>query len=210
MIRLGIAPPYTLEDVKQAYLEKAKAVHPDHGGTAGEFAALQDAFERAQEFLAFRSDRRAWIAAQMDRYIALEKVIDRLRKLGAEVTTTSYEWMEQSYGDFAQLTETAVCVRAPGAANGDEIVAALVAERDPLRELREVELPGAKVSDDAVLSLSGFTMLRRLDLSGTPITERALDVVDDLPALETFEVDDTQLGWWKKHRLASRLRRRAD
>ncbi len=210
MVRLGLAPPYTLDDVKQAYLEKAKAVHPDHGGTAGEFAALQDAFERAQEYLSFRSDRRAWIAAQMERYVALEKSIERLRKLGAEVTTNSYEWMEQSYGDFAQLTETAVRVRAVDAPNGNEIIDAMVSERAPLRELREIELPGCQVSDDAVLALRVFAMLRRLDLSRTPITERALDIVDDLPALEAFEVDDTQLGWWKKHRLASRLRRRAE
>jgi hypothetical protein len=210
MVTLGLAPPYTLDDVKQAYLEKAKTAHPDRGGTASDFALLQDAFERAQEYISFRSDRRAWIASQMERYIALEKAINRLRQLGAEVTTDSYDWMQQSFGDFAQLTESPLCVRAAGAANGDELIAAMVADHGPLHELREIELPGAKVSDDAVLTLRVFTMLRRLDLSGTDITERALEIVDDLPALEAFEVDDTQLGWWKKHRLASKLRHRAE
>lgn len=210
MITLGLAPPYTLEDVKQAYLEKAKLHHPDRGGSPAEFNALQEAFERAQAYVAFRADRRTWIAGQMDRYVALERAIARLRGLGAEVTTDAYDWMEHSFGDFAQLTETAVRVSAAGAANGDQIIAAMAEEAAPLRELREIELPGATVSDDAVLSLRIFTMLRRLDLSGTQISDRALHVADDVPTLEEIVLDDTQIGWWAKHRLAARLRRRAD
>ncbi len=44
MVELGLAPPYTQADVMQAYYAKAKKVHPDHGGTAEEFRALQEAF----------------------------------------------------------------------------------------------------------------------------------------------------------------------
>jgi hypothetical protein len=209
MVALGLAPPYTIEDVKQAYFEKVKHAHPDHGGTAAEFDGLQKAFEQAQAYLGYRSDRRSWIAGQMDRYVALERAIERLRRLGAEVTTTAHEWMVQSFGDFAQLTETAVCVRAVDAPNGDQIVAAMVDEYVPLRELRQIELPGARVSDDAVLSLCVFTMLTRLDLSRTTISPRALAVVDDLEALEEFILDGTPIGWWTKRRHAARLRRRA-
>ena len=58
MVTLGLAPPYAAEDVKAAYLSKAKELHPDHGGTADEFHALQDAFEKAERYLEFRSDRQ--------------------------------------------------------------------------------------------------------------------------------------------------------
>jgi hypothetical protein len=209
MATLGLAPPYVLEDVKAAYREKVKLAHPDRGGSVEAFNAIQQAFERAQEYLEFRTDRRSWIASHMERYVDLERAIARLRKLGAHVTTIAPQWLEQSFGDFAQLTETAVQFRAAGALNGDELIAALVEEHKPLRELREIEMPGANLSDDAVLSLGVFTMLAHLDLSDTPITSRALALVDEIEALETFHVDGTNVGWWPRRRLAARLRRRA-
>jgi hypothetical protein len=186
-----------------------KLAHPDRGGSVEAFNAIQQAFERAQEYLGFRTDRRSWIASHMERYVALERAIARLRKLGAQVTTIAPQWLEQSFGDFAQLTETAVQFRAPGAANGDELIATIVEEHMPLRELREIEMPGANVSDHAVLRLGVFSMLAHLDLSDTPITSRSLALVDELESLESFHVTGTNIGWWQRRRLAARLRRRA-
>ena len=37
---LGLLPPVTAEDVKQAYLAKAKAMHPDRGGDPAQFVDL--------------------------------------------------------------------------------------------------------------------------------------------------------------------------
>jgi hypothetical protein len=209
MATLGLAPPYAVEDVKAAYREKAKLAHPDRGGSVEAFHEVQEAFERAQQYLEFRSDRRAWIASHMERYVEVERAIDRLRRLGAQVTTRAPEWLAQSFGDFAQLTESAYQFRAPGAANGDALIAALVAEHKSLRELREIEMPGANVSDGAVLSLGVFSMVAHLDLSDTPITRRSLALADQLEALESFHVTGTKIGWWQRRRLAARLRRRA-
>ncbi len=208
MITLGLAPPYAKEDVKQAYLTKAKLVHPDRGGTAAAFNELHEAFEAAQAFLEFRSDRRAWIGAKMNRYIALEKAAVRIRALGAEVVAAAPKWLEQSFGDFAQLAEVVVRVRALDAANGDEIIAAMVDEYSALRELEVIELCGASVSDEAVLSLAVFQQLTRLNLSRTPITGRALAVVERLPELTFLGLDGANVGWWARRRVASQLRRR--
>src|SRR5262245_34604998 len=109
---LGLSPPYAKEDVRQAYFEKAKQAHPDKGGTPEAFHKIQQAFEQAQVYLEFRGDRRAWIAAKMNHYIALEKAMDRLEALGAVLTTSAPNWLAQSFGDFAQLAETAFRVRA--------------------------------------------------------------------------------------------------
>lgn len=208
MITLGLAPPYAKEDVKQAYLAKAKLVHPDRGGTAAAFQELHAAFEAAQAFLEFRTDRRAWISAKMNRYIALESAATRIRALGAEVVTAAPTWLEQSFGDFAQLAESAVRVRALDASNGDEIIGAMVDEYSSLRELEVIELPGCRVSDEAVLSLAVFQQLMRLNLSRTPITGRAVAVVDNLPALHWLGLDGANVNWWTRHRVASRLRKR--
>lgn len=210
MIKLGLVPPYAKEDVKQAYLTKAKEVHPDKGGTAEAFHELHAAFEAAQAYLEFRTDRRSWISAKMNRYIALESAATRLRELGAEVVTSAPGWLEQSFGDFAQLAETAVRVRAMDAANGNAIVSAMVDEYAALRELEVIELPGCQVSDDAVLTLAVFQQLTKLNLARTPITNRAVDVADNLPNLLWLGLDGTNVSWWTRHRVEKRLRKRAE
>jgi hypothetical protein len=44
---LGLAWPATADEIRSAYREKAKALHPDAGGNAEEFVALQRAYEWA-------------------------------------------------------------------------------------------------------------------------------------------------------------------
>ena len=58
LVALGLIPPCTVEDVKQAFLAKVKTAHPDVGGDAAEFRKLQEAYERATEWAKFR-DRKS-------------------------------------------------------------------------------------------------------------------------------------------------------
>jgi hypothetical protein len=45
---LGIAPPFSTEQVRSAYRARSKALHPDTGGSHAEFVRLQAAYEEAQ------------------------------------------------------------------------------------------------------------------------------------------------------------------
>ncbi len=78
MAVLGLLPPYTDEDVKQAYWSKVKKLHPDHGGTAQEFRAFQEAYEQAKEYVRFRGDKRNWIAKHVDQYLAQESLTENV------------------------------------------------------------------------------------------------------------------------------------
>ena len=209
MVTLGLAPPYVLDDVKQAYRDRARETHPDRGGSLEAFNAVQEAFERAQEYVAFRGDRRGWIAAKVARYKAMQEAIDRIRGFGADVTLYMPPWLENSYGDFAQLTETVQTVRLQGPADGDALIAALVVEHEHLRELAVLELTGCTVTDHIVIQLAYFQQLRRIDLSNTDVTAGVLDLIDAIPALRELELEGTQVGWWAKHRAASKLHARA-
>jgi hypothetical protein len=43
LLVLGIAPPYSVDDVKRAYKRRARTAHPDAGGSHIEFIRLQEA-----------------------------------------------------------------------------------------------------------------------------------------------------------------------
>jgi hypothetical protein len=207
-VTLGLLPPYTIEDVKRAYMDKVKDAHPDHGGDRQAFDRIQHAFDEAQEYLRFRSDRRKWIAARMDEYLAVLALNERLHELGAEVDTVMLDWVRRSFGDFADLTESIVGVRLTDATNVAELVETLVREQASLAGLKRLELPGCPVTDAIAWHLRPLKGLTHLDLTGTKITWRALSLVDFLPALVTFNVGGTAVGWWPRVRLQRALRKR--
>ncbi|MDR3633220.1 MAG: J domain-containing protein [Isosphaeraceae bacterium] len=51
---LGVAPPFSSEQVRAAYRSRSKSVHPDIGGSQAEFVRLQSAYEEAQRYCAAR------------------------------------------------------------------------------------------------------------------------------------------------------------
>jgi hypothetical protein len=207
MVTLGLLPPYTADDVEKAYLGKLKHIRPDLGGDRDAFYDVQNAYIQAKEFVKFRGDRRGWIAKRMDDYLAVREVVQRLNRFGADVETNALDWLEKSFGDFAELSETIYAVRLNGAANGDEVIEYLVSHHPQLIELRRLDLAGSVVSDAAVRQLSVFRRLAALDLSRTPITWEALHVAQWLPELESVRVEGTGIGWFARRRLAAQLRK---
>jgi hypothetical protein len=206
MVTLGLLPPYTAEDVEKAYLTKLKQIRPDLGGDRQAFYAVQSAYAQAKEYVKFRGDRRGWIARQMDEYLGVQEVIERLRQLGADVATDSLDWLRRSFGEFAQLTEAVISVQIHKAPNGDEVLEYMVSHHARLLELRHLDLAGSKISDAAVRQLSVFRHLAELNLNHTSITWEGLHVVSWLPELEMVHVEGTGLKWLTRQRLARQLR----
>ena len=52
--RLGVAAPYTLENVRAAYLALSRDHHPDAGGTDADFVRLREAYEAARAYCSSR------------------------------------------------------------------------------------------------------------------------------------------------------------
>jgi hypothetical protein len=208
MVTLGLMPPYMAEDVEKAYLARIKEIRPDLGGDPQAFYDVQNAYMQAKEYVKFRGDRRGWIAKRMDEYIGVQEVIDRLKQFGAQVETDALDWLEKSFGDFAELTETILAVRLNNSVSGDEFIEYLVSQRDKLLELRRIDLAGCAVSDAAVRQLSVFRRLQELNLNRTPITWEALHIAGWLPELEEVHVEGTGLGWLTRRKLASQLRQK--
>jgi hypothetical protein len=207
-VTLGLLPPYSIEDVKRAYRDKVKDAHPDRGGDRAAFDRIQQAYEEAGEYLKFRSDRRLWVAARMDEYLAIASLIERLRALGAEVDSTMLDWMRQSFGDFANMTESILAVRLHDSPHVAEVVDLMIKERASLPGLKRLSLAGCPVDNLLALELRAFKSLSELDLSRTQITERALTVAQFLPELVSLNIEGTSVGWWARHKLERLLRKR--
>jgi hypothetical protein len=205
---LGLLPPYSLEDVKRAYLAKVKDAHPDRGGDRAGFDRVQQAYEQANEYLSFRGDRRQWIAARMEEYVAVEGLLTKLREVGATVETTTHDWVKRSFGDFAGLTETIADIQLCGASSQSAaaLIDTLTSERTVLAGLKRLALPSCGVTDALALQLRVHRNLTHLDLSGNPVTARvAMALLDWLPQLQEFNVAGISLGWWARGKLRRRL-----
>jgi len=206
---LGLSPPYAMEDVKKAYLDRVMQVHPDHGGSREEFAKIQDAFDQASKHLEIRVDRREWIAEQVDSYVVMQDVVQILDRLGAEVTTNALDWLEQSFGEFAQLTETILAVRLENSNDGDALIEVLVQDPSILIGMTRIEVPGCNVSDASVIKLGKIKNLQQIDLSRTPVTKECLVLIDQLPELRELRVEKTKVGWWQRRKANAVLKQRA-
>jgi hypothetical protein len=206
MVKLGLMPPYMAEDVEKAYLARIKDIRPDLGGDPQPFYDVQIAYMQAKEYVKFRGDRRGWIATRMEEYLAVREVIEGIKEFGGQVETNSMDWLQKSFGDFAELTESILGIRLNDSARGEEFIEYLVSQRVKLLELRRLDLAGCAITDAAVRQLSVFRRLQYLNLSRTPITWEALHIVQWLPELEDVQVERTSMNWLTRRKLASQLR----
>ena len=83
----------------------------------------------------------------------------------------------------------------------------MVRHHEQLIMLRRLNLTGSVVSDAAIRQLTAFRRLTELDLSRTPVTWEALHIAQWLPELVTVCVEGTGIKWLTKRRLEAQLRR---
>lgn len=202
LVRLGVLWPCTVEDVKQAYLAKAKRLHPDKGGDPAEFLALQQAFEQAQEYAAYHAGRTAWLGTNIERYLAREALVAELTGRGARVRLEGVDWLRREIGeDFAQLLDTISGLEWTGPAVDDAALSWLASQASELAALHVLDLSDSRVSDAGLAALAALPSLRRLDLHRTAITPRGLEVIGHLPKLTAVGLYGVRLGWFARRRL---------
>lgn len=205
---LGLAPPITEEDVKQAYLLKARTAHPDQGGSVEDFKRLQEAFEQATEYARFKSGRMAWLSRWVEQYAEQEKLIERVKSWGGKVDVNSSDPLSRSIGpDFAVVLDKLTGITLSGPQIDDAKIEQLVGERRMLAGLRKLALMDTSVTEVGLLKIRELDTLRNLDLSGTQVDSDALDVIlPQLKLLETLTLDRTGVGWTTKVKLRVKFR----
>ncbi len=200
---LGLLPPVSEEDVKQAYLVKVRQAHPDHGGSADEFIRIQQAYERALEYVRFKAGRRQWLARWIDNYAEQESVMDEIRRMGGQPTVETCDWVEEEVGpDFATVLDKLIGIRLEGSEVDDRFVSRFAQWHRPLAALRTLELVDTQISSAGAGYLTGLTSLRRLDLSGSSVGPRGAEaLIESLPRLEWIGLRGTRVGLLDRLRL---------
>ena len=144
---LGLTQPVTVDDVKQAYLEKAKTAHPDRGGDKQEFVRLQQAFEQATEYAQFKAGRMQWLTRWVEQYAEQQQVIDEIKALGGVVEVKADDALTKSIGpDFATVLDRIVKIRLAGERVDDRTLLSVTSRRRVLAGLRHLELVDTAVS----------------------------------------------------------------
>lgn len=212
MVTLGLLPPYSAEDIKAAYFEKARAAHPDRGGTAQDFVRLQDAYQKAVEYAGLRASRMHWLGAWTERYATQQSLVEAIEQLGGRVIVEPAGSITASIGeDFAHILDQVSGVELKGRKIDANAIDFLLSQRPLLINLRTLDLSGSRVSDVAVARLAVLEKLQRIDLSDTPVTYSGIEPLVRLPYLEELKLDGTQVGWWRKllvgRKLGARRRR---
>jgi hypothetical protein len=200
---LGLTQPVTVEDVKQAYLDKAKTAHPDRGGDIHEFIRLQKAFEQATEYAQFKAGRMQWLTQWVEQYAEQQQVIDEVKGVGGTVQVKACDWLTKSIGpDFATVLDRVEAIRLSGPSIDDNVLLSVAARRRILAGLRKLELIDTNVTSVGLHQLHEFESLRHLNLSGTRVSLRAVQsLLQALPLLETLIIARTGIGWLSRTRL---------
>ena len=204
LIRLGLLVPCSVEDVEAAFRESAKRAHPDHGGKASDFVQLQADYQAALEYARIHANRRAWLAANIERYTAQQELIAAIERRGGSVETSRPAWIDREIGeDFGQLVDTITAVRWTGPEVGLADVQFLARHRDLLGSLHRLDLSDSLVDLHAVRRLAALPTLHELDLRGTHAGNRSAAVLAEMPSLRRVNVSDTFVTWrgvWRLRR----------
>ena len=204
---LGLRPPLTLEDVKQAYMAKAMKAHPDRGGDPQEFIRLQKAFDDATEFVKFKASKLEWLASKIDAYAQQQEVATETIERGGSIEMEETDWLRRSFGeDFGHVADKLVAVRLPGG-RADDVFAILLGFRaDSLKDLAVLDLAGGTITDEGLLQLKELKNLRHLDLRGTRVGKLATDVPGWFENLEFLGLPKGAVGMFARMTMPRRVK----
>ena len=173
LVVLGLMPPVTLEDVKQAYLVRARESHPDRGGSPEGFVRVQQAFEDATEFVKFKANKLEWLASKIDAYAQQQEVVTETIERSGSAEMEETDWLRKSFGDdFGHVADKLTAVRLNGPPADDVFCILLGFRAESLKDLAVLDLARGSLTDEGLLQLKELKSLRHLDLRGTQVTSK--------------------------------------
>ncbi|MBM4020941.1 MAG: hypothetical protein FJ284_01620 [Planctomycetes bacterium] len=207
LVVLGLIPPVTLDDVKQAYLVRAREAHPDRGGSQEAFVRLQQAFEDASDFVKFKASKLEWLASKIDAYAQQQEVVTETIERGGSAEMEETDWLRKSFGDdFGHVADKLVTVRLANERADDVFCILLGFRTDSLKDLATLDLAGGTLTDEGLHQLKGLAHLRHLDLRGTRVGKIAAEIPGWFERLEFLGLPKNALGMLARLAMPRRIR----
>jgi hypothetical protein len=207
IVFLGLMPPVTAEDVKQAYLAKAVTMHPDRGGSPEQFIRLQKAFQDANEYVKFKAGKLEWLASKIEAYSQQQEVVSETIDRGGEVEMEEADWLRSSFGeDFGHVADKLVAVKLPGPAADDVFAILLGFRAASLKDLAVLDLSGGAITDEGLLQLKELKSLRSLDLRGTAVGKLAAEIPQWFEQLEFLGLPKGAVGLFARMGMPRRVK----
>lgn len=200
MQRLGLLPPYSVDDVKKAYRALAKSAHPDAGGDAERFASLHRDYEHALSLASFHESRRKWLGERVERYAERSQLIETVEQLGGTCVLQNPDACVQDFGpDYAAVLCELVSIHLTGPAATDAVIERLLTSA-AFSEVKLLDVSRSSVSDKGI-ALLAESHLQGLDVRRTAITRRSAAAFARMRQLEWLHVGKTRIGLWTRWRL---------
>lgn len=204
---LGLLPPVTLEDVKQAYLARVRTAHPDRGGDPATFLRIQKAFEDATDYVKFKAGKLEWLSSKIEAYAEQQEVVTETIERGGEVEMEEADWLETSFGeDFGRVADKLVAVRLRGPAADDLFAILLGFRAASLKDLAVLDLGGGSLTDEGLLQLKELKGLTSLDLRGTAVGKLAAEVPQWFERLEFLGLPKGAVGMFDRLGMPRRVK----
>jgi len=204
---LGLLPPVTLEDVKQAYLVRAREAHPDRGGSQEQFVRVQRAFDEANEFVKFKANKLEWLASKIDAYAEQQEVVTETIERGGSAEMEETDWLRKSFGDdFGHVADKLVTVRLQNERADDVFCILLGFRAASLKDLAVLDLAGGSLTDEGLLQLKSLTSLKHLDLRGTQVGKVAAEIPGWFEQLEFLGLPKGSLGMFARMAMPRRVK----
>jgi hypothetical protein len=193
---LGVRPDATVEEIKRAYVRRARVLHPDaHASSA---TVVQDEAERAMRELniAWNTLRDTVRRRRYDVALRKGQPIDatgagrrarRARKAPVLELGSGFQYWMGGVGVTGGNGQPTYNLRVTGATSLAPL-AALAPDR-----LVALHAPAATIGDDDLVHLRDMTALRVLDLTGTRVTDVGLLHLLGCTSLETLWLWNTRI-----------------
>ncbi len=202
MRALGLLPPYSIDDVKKVYRDKARRLHPDAGGDPEAFKLLHAAYRQALDYARFQDSRRDWLGNRVESYVIRERVIGQIQQAGGRCVLGSVDnYLEEFGRDFSEVLRELNAVELSGPQITDDTLDWINALGKVAPEIRTLAVTQAKITAAGLIRFAALGSLRALDLRGTPLSVDGLEVLASLPSLEWLHLGRTGIGYWSRRRL---------
>ena len=199
---LHLLPPYTVDDVVNAYQAQKGQLSSQAESDEPAAQQLQSAYERALDHARFQESRRVWLGGRMEVFQRRQELIAEIESLGGSVVLQPNDAYVYEYGeDFAEVLRKLVAVHLTGADIGDASLAWLTGENAALGEVRLLDLSDSKVTAAGLASISALTGLRCLDLRNSTVGTDVVDLLIELRSLEWVHLGGTNVGTLARSRL---------